>query len=419
MLKKVKNLFKTIYNDMLLEVLCFLFFILAFCFERPSSVFYGYYKIIINKSILLTDYIAIAGLGATFLNAASIMLFNLIMLKLMKIRINGPIFAGFIMILGFSFFGKNIFNTLPIYLGIFIYSKMKRTHFRNYIISLLFSTGISPLVSYTMFSFPFYIGLPLGIIVGILVGILIPTISSHTILFHKGYNLYNTGFALGIISVTFYAIYLGFNIKVETVMHICNDYHNILLYLLIGISLVFIVLSFITDKIVIIEYYDKIAPKSGRLVTDFINDAGIAPVLFNFGSIGLVSLLFIWLFKIDLNGATFGSILAIMGFASYGLHLRNAIPIWIGALIAIVLRKSSFSSVSVVMAFFFATGLAPISGKYGFFYGILAGFLHIMITPLMLGFQGGFDLYNNGFSAGFVAVLIVNIKEALTFKEEF
>ena len=108
-----------------------------------------------------------------------------------------------------------------------------------------------------------------------------------------------------------------------------------------------------------------------------------------------------------------------MGFASYGLHLRNAIPIWIGALIAIVLRKSSFSSVSVVMAFFFATGLAPISGKYGFFYGILAGFLHIMITPLMLGFQGGFDLYNNGFSAGFVAVLIVNIKEALTFKEEF
>ncbi|MCI8889005.1 MAG: DUF1576 domain-containing protein, partial [Hungatella sp.] len=34
-----------------------------------------------------------------------------------------------------------------------------------------------------------------------------PAFASHTIVFHEGYNLYNTGFALGILSAFFYAIF--------------------------------------------------------------------------------------------------------------------------------------------------------------------------------------------------------------------
>ena len=124
----------------------------------------------------------------------------------MKIEVSGPIFAGMMMIVGFSFFGKNIFNGLPIYLGVWLFSKMKKKPFQNYIITLLFSSGLSPIVSYSIFGFglPYYFSIPLGIIVGIIVGILIPQFAAHTISFHQGYNLYNTGFALGIISCVFY-----------------------------------------------------------------------------------------------------------------------------------------------------------------------------------------------------------------------
>jgi hypothetical protein len=32
-----------------------------------------------------------------------------------------------------------------------------------------------------------------------------------------------------------------------------------------------------------------------------------------------------------------------------------------------------------------------------------------MFTPLAYPFQGGFDLYNNGFAAGFVAAIMIPI----------
>ena len=68
----------------------------------------------------------------------------------------------------------------------------------------------------------------------------------------------------------------------------------------------------------------------------------------------------------------------------------------------------------MVTAVLFVTALAPIAGRYGILIGILAGFLHIMVTPLALNFQeGGFNLYNNGFAAGFIAALIIPFMEML------
>ncbi|HOC80907.1 MAG TPA: DUF1576 domain-containing protein, partial [Bacilli bacterium] len=54
----------------------------------------------------------------------------------------------------------------------------------------------------------------------------------------------------------------------------------------------------------------------------------------------------------------------------------------------------------------FVTALAPIAGQFGLIYGLLAGFLHLLISPYALLLQGGFDLYNNGFTAGLVAGVV-------------
>ena len=125
-----------------------------------------------------------------------------------------------------------------------------------------------------------------------------------------------------------------------------------------------------------------------------------------------------------LNGILFGSILAILGCAAFGLHLRNACYIWIGAILQIVLKlalRGDFNieihrDINMLVAFIFASGLAPIAGKYGIIYGIIGGFLHMVLTPLMIGLQGGFDLYNNGLAAGFEASMLAVCAEKVFYK---
>ena len=108
------------------EVFCLLFLILSFCFDPIDVMFKGYLNILTSPSILLTDYVVIGGLSATFFNVFVMLTFNIVIIRILKQKISGPIFCGLFMIAGFSFFGKNILNTLPIYLGIWLFSRFKK-----------------------------------------------------------------------------------------------------------------------------------------------------------------------------------------------------------------------------------------------------------------------------------------------------
>ena len=52
-------------------------------------------------------------------------------------------------------------------------------------------------------------------------------------------------------------------------------------------------------------------------------------------------------------------------------------------------------------------GLAPIAGRFGVIAGIVAGMLHTAIVMCTSQMYGGLNLYNNGFSAGWVAIIMV------------
>jgi hypothetical protein len=101
------------------------------------------------------------------------------------------------------------------------------------------------------------------------------------------------------------------------------------------------------------------------------------------------------------------------------------LPVWIGCATAILIKKyvggvmaiDLYVDMGMDAAFIFAACLAPIAGKYGIIWGMIAGFMHICLTPLALTFQGGFDLYNNGFSAGFVAAILSVVCENMYGKE--
>jgi len=411
----IKELFLFLKKRMLTPIIIIILFAMAFLFDSVRHMWSGYLLILKSPSVLISDYLFIGGLGATLFNVATIMLMNLILLKVLKLKMTGLIFAGLFTIAGFSFFGKNIFNTLPIYLGIYFYALLRKLEIKSLIIVILFSTGISPIVSFLIFGtgWPLYIGIPAGVIVGILSGFLLPAISMNTMKFHQGFNLYNIGFAMGILSMLYAALLRSFGINLDLGGPSSTLYHNELMTLILLLSLSFIIGAFLSDKKVYRKYL-SIIKSSGRLVSDFINDYGKDVSMLNVGIMGLISMAMIMLLGFQVGGALMGAVLTIMGFAACGKHPRNALPVMFGAYLAVIVTKLSFDSVGIVIAVFFVTALAPIAGKYGVLIGILAGFLHIVITPLSYYFQGGFDLYNNGFAAGFVAAIMVPVLDSFS-----
>lgn len=391
--------------------------ILAFIFNTPKEIFVGYKNILLSSSILTTDYIAIGTLGGALVNAASILILNLVILRLLNLRMSGLIYAALYMILGFSFFGKNILNSLPIYIGIYLYAFLNKIPVKNLVISLLFSSGISPLVSYLIFGFDlvYYISIPLGIGAGIVAGLMVPAISSHTIKFHQGYNLFNVGFSLGIISLAFNGVLRAFNLRASEISILSNN-HNLFLYLFVAILALVLLIAGIILNPKSFKMIPDLYKRSGRLVSDYIRDYGVSIVMINQASLLTFEILICLIFKIELNGAIFGTILAVSGFAGAGLHLKNTSFVMLGAILMCLITKTNITSTSIIIGILFSAGVAPIAGRYGIVAGIIAGMLHIAILPLCRSFQGGYDLYNNGFCAGFVACILIAIIEA--FKKE-
>lgn len=104
------------------------------------------------------------------------------------------------------------------------------------------------------------------------------------------------------------------------------------------------------------------------------------------------------------------------GFGAFGKHPRNIIPVLTGIYLASVVGVYETHATGVVVAAVFGTALAPIAGKYGAVAGVLAGALHLSIVMNTGYLHAGMNLYNNGFSAGFVGGILDPILEVLTSK---
>ncbi len=374
--------------------------------EPLPTLLSRYRQILTSSSVLLSDYLYIGGLGATLFNVLLTILVNMLILKWMKVEVTGPIFACLLTIAGFAFFGKNLYNALPLYLGVYLYCKATRADCKDHILVFLLSSGISPVISFMAFGagFPIYIGLPIGIMIGIAIGFILPAFNIDSMKFHQGYNLYNTGFSMGVISMILTGILTSFGLTITRGENLSHDYHEILLIAILVISVLAIAVAFVMNKHVL-KKYPKLLNDSGRLLSDFTGKYGLDVGFLNVGVMGLISALIIYVAKIEINGPVMGAVLTILGFSVFGKHPLNALPVIVGAILAIELTPLDWT-IGSTLSVLFVTGLAPLAGQFGIIAGLIAGFLHVLITPLALNFQGGFDLYNNGFAAGFVAALL-------------
>ena len=70
-MQTIRLIYYKLKELLFLPILCLLLLVLSFCFESPKVMFNGYADIMLSPSILLTDYFAVGGMGATFFNAAT------------------------------------------------------------------------------------------------------------------------------------------------------------------------------------------------------------------------------------------------------------------------------------------------------------------------------------------------------------
>ena len=411
----MKNWIKT-YEPYFIFVLLFTFFIIvAFAFNDTAQLMEDLISIITSRSVLITDYIAEGSIGATLLNVAIVGGITTFLLIFEKIKPDGAVIMGLWLTIGFAFFGKNIFNMIPITFGVWLCAKIQKEPFEKYVIIAMLSATVSPIVSEVAFLEQGYliVNIILGILVGILTGIIFPFLSAFCTRIHDGYMLYNLGFAGGIISLIFLSVLRAFDIDIEPKNDWSTGNNLSLSVLIFVICLSFIIYGLKQHGLKKVKSnLIAMTKHSGRLATDYYNMFGASSYV-NVGILGIIGTLVVIVLRGDINGPTIAGIFCIMGFGFFGKNLKNVPPIMIGAIACSIVNPLAVTAPSNILAILFGTGLAPIAGKYGFVWGVVAGFMHVNLVLHVGILSRGVNLYNNGFVAGFVALFLVPIINGL------
>lgn len=393
------------YRDFYFASLIFVLFGLSL--DSITNIYQGIINILTSPSVLVSDYMEIGGMGAAFVNAGLMLLLSVFVADKSGARLTGALISGLFTVLGFSFFGKNMLNTIPLMLGVYLYCKYKNLEVSNYMHVMCFVTGISPVVSLFYFGLNFSLttGLILGTLVGILVGFIIIPVSANMISFHDGYSLYNVGFSLGVIGIIIAGNLRMFDrlIPEVNIIYTRSDLYPMVFMLII--CLIFVCYGLINNKG--LKGYGKLLKQSGRLISDFTILFNKYLVIFNVGIMGIISILFVKICGGVINGPILGGILTVMGFSVFGKHPKNVLPIMLGVLIASIFNKYDPSGTPAILTALFSTTIAPIAGEFGIVAGIFAGFLHKAVATNVGFIHGGINLYNNGLAGGFVAAVLV------------
>lgn len=403
-----------------LYLIAFIFILFGLSVDPWSEIWEGFIAILLSPSNLITDYFEVGGIGATFVNAGLLMLINAVAINRFAPKITGPLVAALFTVMGFAFFGKNLYNSIPITIGTLLYSKYRNLPISAFLLTSLFATTLAPVVSIITFGqdLPYLISVPIAILVGVFIGFAIHPMGSSFLRFHQGYNLYNMGFTAGVLGMIIASIMRVFDLT-TTYVPLDHAYSIVEVEIFFVVfSLFLLIVGFILNGYTF-KGYEQFKDDSGRLISDFVTDYGVGLTFINMGILGLASLAYVWLVGGTLEGAVIGGVLTVVGFGTFGKHIFNVTPIVIGVLIMQILMPVDVpSSTASLLSALFGTTLAPIAGHYGWKAGILVGLLHAGLVPNTGITHAGLNLYNNGFAGGFVAATVVPILDGIRERNE-
>ena len=385
----------------------------AFIVSSPAEIFEGMKQIVISRDALITDYFVIGGYGAAFFNAALVLLMEFGLLVFEKVNFTGLTLAALYINVGFALLGKNPVDIIPILLGTIIYAAFHHTRLSRYIYTAIFGTCLAPFVTEMVYILPFEpkVNGVLAVLFGMFIGFVLPPLSAHTTSMHMGYNLFNVGFSAGLLAFVFMCVLQSFGLSAESTLIWQEGRPLWLIVWLVAFFLVSMGYGLYLNKGDWKAAW-KITRHPGRAVADFVLMDGAGATFINMGLVGIIGLLYILAVGGDLSGPVIGAMLTAFGFAAFGAHPKNYLPVLMGVFLSTFINKFEATTPAVQLAAMFAVGLAPIAGQFGVVPGILAGVMHVAVVTCTTGLYGGLNLYNNGFSCGLVAIFMVPLLES-------
>lgn len=450
-MKKLNNLSESNFLRLFFAFVSVCFLIAAFFMPDRNAMFTGLWNIMSKTCKISTNYFALGGYAATFLNMGLVGLFCTALVCLPGAKPNNVTTLGVLLTLGFGSWGMNLLNMLPTILGVVLYAAVKKEKLGAVSNAMLYSTGIAPLISDLLFRYPGvdyigfnWLGLGIGLFVGLIIGFFLPAGLAHSPNVHKGYDHYSAALPIGMtaffLRAVLYNVLLGTTPAKQGLSTMAaptaNAFWacNIFAISLFALLIIFALLMGCKPR----DYW-ALMKDSGHGVS-FTAKYGFAPFLMNAGVFGLMIVgYFNFAALIDANasmsnvwtGMTFGIVFCMLATCNSGSHPRNVLPImvgyvafsylfgWLSGLLGVESFALSIGSQSILIGLCYANGLSPIAGKYGFGYGILAGGLHYLLVSAVPDMHGGFLLYNGGFTAALICLMLVpQLEKFCKTKEE-
>ena len=435
-MKTIKNLSERDFMKLFFAFITAAFYIGAVCMSDRSNLFTGLWNILSQPAKVTTNYFALGGYSATFLNAALVCTVALALYCLPNATINPGSTLAFLLTAGFASWGINILNIWPTFLGVVLYCLIKKEKLTAHVNSMLFSTGIAPLITELLVRYPgtqvgFTVtGALLAIAVGMFIGFFLPAGLAFSPKVHKGMDLYSAALPIGMTAFFLQAIlYKTLGVALPGVdaaqMQVASPLvTNLFCGLVFGLSVVAAFLLGCKPK----DYWTLL--KDPDLVTNFSGTYGNATFLMNFGIYGLMILAYYNLIGASFNGVTFGIIFCMVACCNSGSHPANVWPIMAGYVISSFvfgwlsqLAGGTFAGAinaqAIMVGLCYANGLSPIADKYGWQYGILASVMHYLLVTSVPALHGGYCLYNGGFTAALICMILVpQLERFFRTKEE-
>ena len=437
-MKKIRSLSEGSFLKLLFGFLSAAFIIAAVCMNDRATMFTGLWKILSGTCKISTNYFALGGFAATFLNMGLLGLVSLALFALFKGTPNNVSTLAVILTMGFGSWGINVLNIWPTILGVVIYGLVKKEKLGSLVNAMLFSTGIAPLISEMLFRYPGteyigfnWLGLGLALAVGFVIGFFLPAGLAHSPKVHKGFDLYSAALPIGmtafLLNATLFntmgldtgALGTAGDMAVTSRMTV-----NIFCCAVFGLCIVFAFLLGCKPK----DYWQLL--KDPALVTNFSSTYGNATFLMNVGVFGLFILGYYNLIGAPFNGVTFGIVFCMLATCNSGSHPGNVWPIMLGYFVASTvcgwiapLLGGNFTlginAQAICVGLCYANGLSPIADKYGWRYGFIAAILHYLLVTSVPKLHGGFCLYNGGFTAALICLILVpELERFFRTKEE-
>ncbi|MTI94558.1 MAG: DUF1576 domain-containing protein [Firmicutes bacterium] len=190
---------------------------------------------------------------------------------------------------------------------------------------------------------------------------------------------------------------------------------------LLGLLVAMLVVGLVWGRGTTISGLNQIITHPSRLLSDYVALAGPGPALVNAALVGLIGLLLLTVLHVDITGPTMAAIMTMVGFGLFGKNIFNIFPIFFGVWLYAKVEGGGLRR--HILPALFGTALGPVVSQTAFgsglglpagiIIGIVAGFILSPLAAHLLRNHQGFNLYNLGFTAGFVGLFVVSFLRGL------